>query len=107
MRDIKEQSCRLHHCMAIAYRKLMIYKKVAINVLADLNDQNAGARHLDSSRTVFKGNLSKVLIVPQKCGPDVSILAGPFSKIILPFNKGPARIETLGPPFFGYTLLKH
>ena len=30
-------------------------------------------------------------------GPDVSILAGPFSKADSAFEKGPARIETSGP----------
>ena len=33
-------------------------------------------------------------------GPDVSILAGPFSKAESAFEKGPARIETSGPLYF-------
>ena len=45
-------------------------------------------------------------IYSKKCGPDVSILAGPLSKV-LPLIKGPARIETSGPQFLGYLHFGH
>ena len=47
----------------------------------------------------FKRNVNNFEISKKKCGADVSILAGPFDSA---FDKGPARIETSGPHFFGY-----
>ena len=44
---------------------------------------------------------------PKKCGPDVSIIAGPLSKAEVHFiiDKGHARIETSGSHFFDIAIL--